>query len=245
MTSRGHERSFRFMRTQLRLTAILAIVVGACSQAPELAADVIQDKEPIDRISMYFTGFHPMKEHPHHAMEAHHFCSKLSEDFSQCVLFDSADKDAKMNGIEYIISEKVFEALPAEERKYWHPHNFEIMSGQLTLPGVPDFAEHEAMKTLVNGYGKTWHLWETGGPGMQAEPLPYGEPILAWSYNADGEIPKELVVARDRRLGISIEAKKKNREDLAPLLHCQEGVNALAEAFPNRQPIPGICEKKD
>lgn len=245
MTASWHEHNLRLMRTDLRPAAWLLLLTGACSQAPELAADVIQDKEPVDSISMYFIGFHPMKNEPHHAMEAHHYCSKLNEDFTQCILFDGPGKDAKMNGIEYIISEKVFEVLPKEERPYWHPHNFEIMSGQLVLPGVPDFAEHAVMKTLVNGYGKTWHLWDTGGPGMKADPLPLGEPKLAWSYNAEGEAPTELITSRDKRLGISTEEKRKNRQDLAPLLHCQEGVNALEDAFPHRQPLPGICEKKD
>lgn len=193
---------------------------------------------------MYFVGYHPMKDDPHHAMEAHHFCSKLNEDFTQCVLFDGDGKYAKMNGIEYIISERVFDNLPEDEKKYWHPHNFEIISGQLYMPGVPDFAEHEAMKELVNGYGKTWHLWETGGPGMEAKLLPFGEPLLAWSYNAEGELPAEF--ARERERGPApISDKKKDREDLRQFLHCQEGVDALSDAFPNRQPLPGICEKQN
>ena len=46
-----------------------------------------------------------------------------------------------MNGVEYIISEKLFETLPSEEKKYWHPHNGEILSGQLVAPGIPKMAE--------------------------------------------------------------------------------------------------------
>ena len=232
------------MRIRLLLTVWLASAATACSQAPELAADVMQVKEPIERIDMHFIGFHPMKDDPHHAMEAHHYCSRLSDDFTQCVLFDGVGKDAKMNGIEYIISERVFEALPEEEKAYWHPHNFEIMSGQLAMPGVPESVEHEGMKSLVNSYGKTWHVWETGGPGFEAEPLPFGEPLLAWSYNAVGEAPKELIQARDRKFGISSEKKMQSRQDLAPLLHCQQGVDALADAFPERQSLPGICAKE-
>lgn len=219
-------------------------MLAACSQAPELAPEPIRYMDPIERIDTHLVGFHPMKDDPHHAVEAHHYCSRLSDDFAQCVLFDGVGKDAKMNGIEYIISERVFEMMPEEERKYWHPHNFEIMSGMLAMPGASDYDEYEAMRSLVNSYGKTWHVWQTGGTG-EGLPLPYGEPMLAWSYNAKGEAPEELVRARDRRFGISSERKSWIREDFARFLHCQEGVDALAEAFPHREPMAGVCEKAD
>ena len=40
-------------------------------------------------------------------VEAHHFCKHASEDFNQCIIFDSGETDAKLIGIEYIISERV------------------------------------------------------------------------------------------------------------------------------------------
>ena len=57
---------------------------------------------------------------------AHHFCSHVSGDMRQCIIYDSNKSDAKLIGIEYIISRKLFETLPAEERKYWHSHEFEV-----------------------------------------------------------------------------------------------------------------------
>jgi hypothetical protein len=61
----------------------------------------------------------------------------MNEDFAQCVLFDGNTSDARMNGIEYIISARVFNNLTAAERKYWHPHDYEILSGELIAPGLP------------------------------------------------------------------------------------------------------------
>ena len=58
----------------------------------------------------------------------------MNQDFAQCALFDGNGRDARLNGVEYIISEKLFETLPHEERQYWHPHNAEILSGQLVAP---------------------------------------------------------------------------------------------------------------
>jgi hypothetical protein len=37
--------------------------------------------------------------------------------------FDGNTRNANLTGIEYIISERLFEQLPRDERPYWHPHN--------------------------------------------------------------------------------------------------------------------------
>ena len=109
-------------------------------------------------------------------MEAHHYCKQVNEDFAQCVLFDGNTSDANMNGVEYIISEAAFEKLPADEKKFWHPHNYEILSGQLVGPGLPQAAEKELMRMKMNSYGKTWHFWHTGAPGKPGDSMPLGEP---------------------------------------------------------------------
>ena len=44
-------------------------------------------------------------------MEAHHFCTHISKDFHQCVIYDSDKSDAKLIGIEYIVTEKVRQCL--------------------------------------------------------------------------------------------------------------------------------------
>ena len=88
---------------------------------------------------------------------AHHYCSHINQDVRQCVIYDSDRPDARLIGVEYIISEDLFNALPAEEKKLWHSHVHEVKSGQLIAPGVPDIAEKEVMKELINTYGKTFH----------------------------------------------------------------------------------------
>jgi hypothetical protein len=54
------------------------------------------------------------------------------------------------------ISEALFDTLEAEEKKSWHPHNYELLSGQLVLPSIPDVAEKAALAKKINSYGKTW-----------------------------------------------------------------------------------------
>jgi hypothetical protein len=162
----------------------------------------------------------------------------------QCALYDGDTAAANLTGIEYIISERLFERLPAEERGYWHPHNAEILSGQLVAPGLPAVAEKELMRGKMNSYGKTWHTWSTTHGRDGEASLPFGPPALAWSFNREGEARPGLVEDRDRRMAISTEAKRRERQDLVPLAHPQAGVDLLKGKFGRpTQPIPGVVDK--
>src|SRR5690606_29534921 len=121
--------------------------------ALEAGAEILQDKAPVDRISVYLVGFHPSKAEPDVQMESHHYCDQVNEDFMQCVLYDGNTGSARLHGVEYIISEKLYATLPEEEKAYWHPHNYEILSGTLRMPGLPDAAENETLKSKLNSYG--------------------------------------------------------------------------------------------
>jgi hypothetical protein len=212
---------------------------SAKTQALKAGALALQTQAPLEPMNVYVVGFHPMKEAPHHQMIAHHFCRQVNEDFAQCVLFDGNTREANLNGIEFIISERLFAQLPAEERRYWHPHNGEILSGQLVAPGLPAVAERELMKSKMNSYGKTWHVWMTG----QGDRMPIGPAMLAWSFSREGEVDPALAAKRDRDLGIDTAAKRAERRDLVPLAKPQEGVDALAGKFGRAtQPIPGVVE---
>jgi hypothetical protein len=97
---------------------------------------------------MYLNGFHAAKNDPKMQMEAqaHHYRNQANEDMAQCVSFDGNTAEARKMGLEYIISDKLYNTLPTDEKAYWHPHNYEILSGQLRMPGLPDVAEKEAPK---------------------------------------------------------------------------------------------------
>jgi hypothetical protein len=218
---------------------------SAKTETLEAGAKVLQSNAPIKGYDIYLAGFHPMKDHPEQQMEAHHYCHQMNEDFAQCVLFDGNTRNANMNGVEYIISEKLFDSLPEEEKKYWHPHNGEILSGQLVAPGIPKVAEKSLMKMKMNSYGKTWHFWNTGHQGHSADKLPFGDPMLAWSFNRDGEIMPGLIEQRDQRMGVDSARIRKDRADLQPLAKPQSGVDVLKGKFNHQtQEIPGVVDRK-
>lgn len=168
-------------------------------------------KAPISTFEVYLDAFHFHSGAMENQMEIHHYCAQLNEDFIQCILYDGNGPEAHLMGVEYVISEKLFKGLPMEERKLWHSHAYEVKSGQLISPNLPDEAEKELMRKLISTYGKTWHTW---GMESAAGNLPLGIPSLMMAFNADGQIHAPLLEERDKRFGISTEEKKKNRNDI-------------------------------
>lgn len=206
-------------------------------------AALLQGKSPLAPMDIYLSGFHAMKEDPAHQLSAHHFCTQVNEDFAQCVLFDGNTRNANLTGIEYIISEKLYAQLPADERQYWHPHNYEILSGQLIAPGIPEAAEKALMKGKMNSYGKTWHVWNTGNAERRGDALPLGEAGIAWSFNRDGEANPGLIETRDRELDVDTRKARRSRTDLQRLAKPQGGVDALKDRFSRQTtPIPGVTD---
>jgi hypothetical protein len=234
-------------------TALLSLAIAgfACGQGNASSSnpdpsEVQSSKyfDPIRQIGVYLDGLHVMKQAPNLFLEAHHYCSAKSEDLLQCAVFDGNTSDANLVGIEYIISESLFDQLPAEEKPLWHPHNYEILSGQLIAPGMRESDEKALLKKWINSYGKTWHLWNTGYFGQpHGDSVPLGLPMLAWSFNADGEAPAQMVSDRDQSSGISTEERRTDRSDLRTLAHPQKGVNDLAPSFPNRR-VPDFVKPK-
>lgn len=176
----------------------------------ETGAEVMQNKAPINVINVYMDGFHFYNGNMKGQMEAHHYCTILNEDITQCIIYDGNVKDAHIMGVEYIVSEKIFKNLPDDEKKLWHSHNHEVKSGTLIAPGIPQLAEHEFMEKLVSTYGKTWHTWHTD----QDKELPYGSPQLMMGFTKDGQLEDTLIAKRDKNFDISTEEIRKTREDI-------------------------------
>ncbi len=211
----------------------------------ETGAALLQAKAPVEQISIYLNGFHLAKADPGMQMEAHHYCNQANEDMAQCVLFDGNTAEARLMGIEYIISERLYATLPVEERAYWHPHNYEILSGELRMPGLPDVAERQTLARKINSYGKTWHTWMTGMPDRKPDPLPFGPPQLQWSASRDGELNTAMIADRDKRLGLNTTAERQARASLVDLARPQGGVAALADRFPAATAVAGVTDNGD
>ena len=191
------------------------------TRALDSGAAALQDRPPIEALNAYLDGFHFYSGALQAQMEAHHYCAVLNEELIQCVIYDGNMKDAKLMGVEYIVSERLFRSLPAEEKKLWHSHVHEVKSGQLVAPGLPEPAERALMSKLVATYGKTWHTWHTD----QQKTLPLGVPQLMMGFTADGQVDEAMVTARNQRLGIDSQQRRQSRASI-PTPAVAEGANS-------------------
>jgi len=185
----------------------------------DVGSGLMQPKYPLEAMSTYLNGFHFYADDIGRQVEATHFCIHLRHDLHQCIIFDRNAPDARLIGIEYIISKERFRSLPDDEKQLWHSHHYEVKSGTLTAPGVPEIAERAYFEDLVTTYGKTFHTWQ-----YDRDDFPYGIPQLMMGFTEDGQLRDELIRQRDHRVGLSTTARRRSRADI-PTPVVQDGAN--------------------
>ncbi|ORX34529.1 hypothetical protein BD324DRAFT_664212 [Kockovaella imperatae] len=181
------------------------------SPAYNAAGSAMMSFTPVNQIHQHLCGLHVYAIDPSRSVVAHHFCTHLSRDLHQCVIYDCDKADARLI---YVISEDRFVALPEEEKKYWHSHKFEVESGMLVLGTktiVPNAmttaAERPAMMELHRTYGKTIHTWQ---PDIQPD-LPLGPPQLMMAYTDFEQVDQSLLDKRDKEMGLATSTFRTNR----------------------------------
>ncbi len=86
-------------------------------------------------------------------------------------------------------------------------------------------------------------IYLVGFHPLKDDPLPTGDPRLAWSFSRDGEIQPPLLQERDRAMDIDSARIREDRADLRELARPQAGVDALDGRFKRpTQPIPGVVD---
>ena len=163
-------------------------------------------KSPIQEVlhcPLAFAGVHLLKDLPEHHQVAYHYCKPVSDDLSQCVLYDGTGPDARLIGIEYLVSDAVYQKMPTEEKAFWHDHKYEVDSGllkSLTQTGEEEKKTLAAVRTL---WGKVFHTWATG------KSYPSGPPRLFWAVT--GEQP--FVLQTDARLPIELDKRRAQKSE--------------------------------
>ncbi|KAG0273891.1 hypothetical protein BGZ95_010318 [Linnemannia exigua] len=179
----------------------------------------LQSFKPLSNICESFCGLHLYPNDNKRQIISYHYCSVLDEDRRQCLVYDSNSQNAKLIAVEYIISQKLFETLDDNEKKYWHSHKYECESGLLVQTSkalVPEMvaknAEIPSLQTLVNTYGKTTQLWPVDDNGCCSSQIPAGPPQILVAFTADGQVNQEMLRRRDEAMKISTVEKRKERE---------------------------------
>ncbi len=165
---------------------------------------------PLGSIHAHLGGFHFYSGDMKRAVRVEHYCSHAATGVMQCVVYDSDRPDARLIGVEYIISEERFNQLPGAEKQLWHSHRYEVMSGLLTATGLSSAEEMNLMKMFVTTYGKTWTLWQVD----RGDEIPLGLPQLMMGFTADGQLDPAMVAGRNRELKIDPAVVRAQRADL-------------------------------
>ncbi|MGP0065964.1 MAG: DUF1264 domain-containing protein, partial [Isosphaeraceae bacterium] len=125
------------------LACLLGVAAGAMltsvARPPAAQADghgvaSAGPKAPLQEVlhcPLAFAGVHLLKDLPERSQVAYHFCKPVNGDLNQCVLYDGTGPDAKLIGIEYLVSDAVYRKMPAEEKAYWHDHKYEVDAGYI------------------------------------------------------------------------------------------------------------------
>jgi hypothetical protein len=188
---------------------------------------------PLSSVHLQLCAFHIAKKDPSFQVQAQHYCAQLSDELFQCVIYESNAKTARLLGVEYIITDRIYRTLPEEEKKYYHPHTYEVLAGLLIALGVPEEEERKLMGQVLTTWGKTWHTW----PDPKTA-LPMGEPLLMWSNSKDGQLDPALLAARDRQYQVSTAEKRRQRASLGevPQIDAPRSLDAIGRQWTNDGP---------
>ncbi|XLS74169.1 hypothetical protein HN51_031034 [Arachis hypogaea] len=119
-------------------------------------------------------------------------------------------------GVEYIISDRIFEDLPDEEKKLWHSYAYEVKLGLLISPRVPEMIAMPELENLAKSYGKFWCTWQADRVLCviidAGDRVPLGAPALMISPQPQGVKPRlvrpDLVHQRDAKYHVSSDSYK-------------------------------------
>ncbi|KAJ0581561.1 putative Oil body-associated protein [Helianthus annuus] len=101
--------------------------VSLGSQMLDKGAQMLQSLTPIKQMSQHACTFALYSQDMSRQIETHHFVTRINQDFLQCAVYDSDDSSGRLIGVEYIVSDRIFDTLPPDEQKLWHSHAYEVL----------------------------------------------------------------------------------------------------------------------
>jgi len=147
-----------FMRLCAAASALVA--VGLLT-TPAFAAD----KNPLTGYTIHVVAPHVMDGEI--VGPFHHYCKPINNDVIQCVLFDSAEPNARLTEVEYMVSKKLVKSsIPSwAHTQNWHDHKQEIETGRVAIVNPTDPKEQKGLADYVSGTdGIIFHLWPKDAP---------------------------------------------------------------------------------
>lgn len=159
----------------------------------EEAANLLQSHSPINDFKTHTATARLFADDPKRQIFTHKYTSHINEDVMQTLLMDSDKSGAKLVGIEYCISDRVYKQLPDEEKRFWYSHSFETKSGLEIAPRMPASMENKLMSDLAPTWGKAIGLWQ-----VDKDLLPIGFPKLLAPPASDKMLSSSMYAEREK-----------------------------------------------
>ncbi|KAI3892175.1 hypothetical protein MKX03_036780 [Papaver bracteatum] len=197
------------------------------SQMIDKSAQMLQSLKPIKQVNQHVCTFAMYSHDMTRQIQTHHYATRLNQDFLQCAVYDSNSTTARLIGVEYIVSDRIFESLPAEEQKLWHSHAYEIKAGLWMNPRVPEMIQKSELQDLGKSYGKFWCTWQVD----RGDVLLLGAPSLMMSPQEVnlGMVKPELLKRREDKYKVSNESLMQSRAGI----EVPEKINTNADYWKN------------
>jgi hypothetical protein len=217
------------MKRRSRVLSVVAVVAGATFAALQdifrhstknTVAPGVHDAgtgpvtanrgDPTTSSGLVFDSIHFESGNLGRQIATRHHCTVLSPDLMQCALYDGSGPNARLVGIEYVISDRTFRQLPDDEKVLWHSHDYSVRSGLLGVPATTASDESRFCSAFQNTYGKVWWTWDSAREAR----VPLGIPRLMMAFTRDGQVDPGIVSQRDQAMETSTRKSRDARASL-------------------------------
>jgi hypothetical protein len=116
-----------------------------------------------DGFSIHVTAPHMVQGHE--MGPVHHFCKPISpEPVITCLLFDTAEPNAPINGVEYIVAKSITRSTVSlgTWNANFHDHTLEIATGRVKVLDMPAEEAKKVADLVATTDGIIFHLWPIG-----------------------------------------------------------------------------------
>jgi len=188
------------------LFACVLLLAFASARKDKALLDIVSSKineRAISDYKLHLVDIHWISGDLNKQYIAHHFCAFPYDGFMICELFNGDDQKARPVGIEYFITKPLFEKLPAEEKKLWHSHPYEILSGLFVVMDVTPEQEQIVLEYLMGTYGKVTDTWQFD------QDMPTGAPQLGFALALDSQVNWDLADHMDKQLKVGTTHKER------------------------------------
>ena len=155
------ERNYPHMRiTRMLFSGVFYVSVAVGCAAAQTATP----KTPADGHTIHVVAPHVINGKVMGPF--HHYCKVLSpEPVIECLLYESTDPGARLEGVEYILAKSITRNGPvtlADWNKYWHDHKQELATRRLQVLDLPPDEAKKVAQLISTTDGIIFHLWGDG-----------------------------------------------------------------------------------